>query len=206
MELGELIKSVAEERNISVSQLAEMIHCNRQNVYKIFKKGNIDTALLGLISKALNHNFFEDISKDPSLSGADDSDAFREITNRMAVSQFVEVMPRVLNKLGKKSVICFGGKFDIPDNIPLPDYCLSAYDVAFSLDSLLSEKPNCNFGNAIDIKRIQCKELNIDFDFWQFKISPTRMINLKLDYKIEEEWEKVMKYIFSNYEKLISLR
>ena len=206
MELGELIKSVAEERNISVSQLAEMIHCNRQNVYKIFKKGNIDTALLGLISKALNHNFFEDISKDPSLSGADDSDAFREITNRMAVSQFVEVMPRILKKLGKEPVICFGGSLNIPDNVTLPDYCLGAYSVEFSLDRLLSEKPNCNSGNAIDIKRIQCKELNIDFDFWQFKTPPTRMINLKLDYKTEEEWENVMKYIFSNYENLISLR
>lgn len=47
MELGELIKSVADEQNISANQLAEMIHCNRQNVYKIFKKGNIDTALYG---------------------------------------------------------------------------------------------------------------------------------------------------------------
>lgn len=206
MTIGELIKSVSEKQKLSASQLAEKIHCNRQNVYKIFGKRAIDTALLGYISKALNHDFFSEISKDFRLSGAEDPEAIRELNNRMAVSQFVEVMPRILKKLGKVPTICFGGVLDISDNIPLPDYCLGAYNVEFTLDCLMSEKPNCNFGNTIDIQRFQCKELNIDFDFWQFNFSPIRMINLKLDYKTEEEWKEVMNYIFNNYEKSISRR
>ena len=37
---------------------ADMLHCDRTNVYKIFKKQSIDTALLEKISTILQHNFF----------------------------------------------------------------------------------------------------------------------------------------------------
>ena len=44
------------------SWLARKIYCDRTNIHKIYKKDSIDTQLLFNISKALNHNFFEDLS------------------------------------------------------------------------------------------------------------------------------------------------
>jgi len=171
MSIGELIKSIAEQKHVSATELGNLIGCERKNIYKIFEKSSLNTTQLALISKALDHNFFEDIAKDQKLSGIDDPEAIREFQNRMAVSQFVEVMPQVLKKLGKESTICFGGVAEL--DIPLPDYCLGGYDIEFSLDSLLCDKPNCNFGNAINIRRVKCEEIGIDIDLWQFTNSLT---------------------------------
>lgn len=204
MNIGELIKSVCEEQGISANELADKIYCKRQNVYKIFEKPSIPTAQLGLISKALKYDFFDAISKNIKLSGVDNPEAIREISNRTAVSQFVEVMPRILKKLGKEPTICFGGALAFPDDTALPDYCLGGgYDIEFSVDSFLSEKPNCNFENAIKITRVHCDKINTDIEIWQFKNSQLCMFNIKLDYKTEKEWEKLMRYVFDYYEKLI---
>lgn len=46
------------------SWLANHLHCNRQNVYDIFKRESCDTELLAKISKELKHDFFKDLSKD----------------------------------------------------------------------------------------------------------------------------------------------
>lgn len=47
---------------MTVPQFAESLPCTRENVYKIFKKENLDTGLLLSICKILHHNFFEDLS------------------------------------------------------------------------------------------------------------------------------------------------
>lgn len=47
----------------SVQWLAERINCNRRNIYDIFQRPSIDTELLMRISKALDHDFFADISR-----------------------------------------------------------------------------------------------------------------------------------------------
>ena len=44
------------------SWLARKINCDRTNIYKIFQRPSIDTALLSRISKALDHDFFADLS------------------------------------------------------------------------------------------------------------------------------------------------
>jgi len=56
--IGILIKNKLKEDQHSVSWLAEMIHCKRSNIYKIFDKQSIDTAQLLRISLALETNFF----------------------------------------------------------------------------------------------------------------------------------------------------
>lgn len=42
--------------------LAKKINCDRTNIYKIFQRPSIDTELLARISKALDYDFFLDLS------------------------------------------------------------------------------------------------------------------------------------------------
>lgn len=56
--IGKIIEEEFYRQGRSVSWLAEKLCCDRTNVYKIFKRESIDTALLIRISLALEHNFF----------------------------------------------------------------------------------------------------------------------------------------------------
>ena len=55
--IGRIIERVFHEQGRSVSWFAEQLHCDRTNVYNIFKRESIDTALLVRISIILQHNF-----------------------------------------------------------------------------------------------------------------------------------------------------
>ena len=44
--------------------LAEQLHCERTNVYDIFKRDDMNAELIGKISVILGHDFFEDLSRD----------------------------------------------------------------------------------------------------------------------------------------------
>jgi len=92
--IGFLIKEEVERQGLSAKKFGEMISCERANVYKIFNRTNIDTALLGLISKVLKHDFFLDIVKDPSLSGVEDESALKEIADRIAVLNLSRLFQR----------------------------------------------------------------------------------------------------------------
>lgn len=63
--VGLLIKTYFESlpRYYTVKHLAEQLNCNRRNIYNIFGRSTIDIELLWRISKALDHNFFEDLSR-----------------------------------------------------------------------------------------------------------------------------------------------
>lgn len=56
--IGSLIRNKLEEDGRSASWLAKKIHCERGNIYKIFGKSSIDTALLLKITLVLKTNFF----------------------------------------------------------------------------------------------------------------------------------------------------
>ena len=56
--IGKIIEEEFYRQGRSVSWLAEKLCCDRTNVYKIFKRESIDTALLIRISLVLDHNFF----------------------------------------------------------------------------------------------------------------------------------------------------
>lgn len=63
--IGELIKREFDKlpRSCTVTWFARLLHCDRTNIYDIFSRQSIDTALLMRISCILNHNFFDDYSK-----------------------------------------------------------------------------------------------------------------------------------------------
>lgn len=60
--IGTAIREELIRQERSVSWLARHLACDRTNIYKIFAKDSIDTALLTRISIILNHNFFADLS------------------------------------------------------------------------------------------------------------------------------------------------
>jgi transcriptional regulator with XRE-family HTH domain len=64
MHIGQHIKQVMREKNITATQLAKDICCTRPHIHKTFRKDNLDISLLLHISKALQHDFFKDLSEE----------------------------------------------------------------------------------------------------------------------------------------------
>ena len=62
--IGSIIKEIFDQQELSASLFAKQLCCDRTNVYSIFKRESIDTALLEKISTILNHDFFQYYSKD----------------------------------------------------------------------------------------------------------------------------------------------
>ncbi|MBD5225033.1 MAG: XRE family transcriptional regulator [Bacteroidales bacterium] len=59
--MGSLIGSELRRQRRPAAWLAQEICCDRTNVYKILRKGSIDTELLCRISVALEHDFFAEL-------------------------------------------------------------------------------------------------------------------------------------------------
>lgn len=57
--IGEKVQQVFEQKNIKLSDFADQLGTVRQNVYRIFKKRDLDTGLLTKLSLVLEHNFFQ---------------------------------------------------------------------------------------------------------------------------------------------------
>ena len=56
--IGSLIGNELRRQRRAAAWLAQEICCDRTNVYKILRKGSIDTELLCRISVARDHDFF----------------------------------------------------------------------------------------------------------------------------------------------------
>jgi transcriptional regulator with XRE-family HTH domain len=56
--IGNAIQEKMKERGWCAEQLAEKIHCERTNVYDIFKRESIDIKQLIRISAALEYDFY----------------------------------------------------------------------------------------------------------------------------------------------------
>lgn len=55
--IGELIRRRLDESEITYTEFARKIHCERQSLYYLFKCKSIDVDKLILISKVLNYDF-----------------------------------------------------------------------------------------------------------------------------------------------------
>ena len=65
--IGNIIKEKFDEQGLSVSWFAKELCCDRTNIYSIFKRESIDTALLVKISLILKHDFFKYYSNDINI-------------------------------------------------------------------------------------------------------------------------------------------
>lgn len=59
LHIGYLIEQELRRQRRSAAWLAKELYCDRTNVYKLFKKEDIDTLLLYRISVILSHDFFK---------------------------------------------------------------------------------------------------------------------------------------------------
>jgi len=66
--IGERIREIFDKQNMTITQFAELLHCDRANVNNIFRRKKIDIFLLIEISKILNHNFIEEICTKQNFS------------------------------------------------------------------------------------------------------------------------------------------
>lgn len=57
--IGNKIKAVVTKKGMTVSEFGRRINKSRENVYSIFKRKSIDTALLTSIGKVLEYDFFQ---------------------------------------------------------------------------------------------------------------------------------------------------
>lgn len=49
-------------KEFTIKRFADLLNCDRRNIYYIFSKDNIDIQLLWRVSNILGHDFFKDIS------------------------------------------------------------------------------------------------------------------------------------------------
>ena len=61
--VGKIIRDVVARKGIRVAWIAQQLGCHRNNVYLIFSRSWIDTETLMKLSRIMNHNFFDDLSK-----------------------------------------------------------------------------------------------------------------------------------------------
>lgn len=64
MNIGSLIRSVLNEKRITVREFAVMANSERTNMYRILDRGSIDLSVLERYSRILDHNFFQDLSEE----------------------------------------------------------------------------------------------------------------------------------------------
>ena len=61
--IGEMIRAAMKNEGRSTQWLAEQLHCNRSNIYKIYKRTSINTELLQHIERILQVDLFVYYSK-----------------------------------------------------------------------------------------------------------------------------------------------
>jgi len=74
LHIGKAIFKTMKAQRRTATWLANEICVTRTHIYKIFEKENLDILLLIRISKALNHDFFADISNDISTHTKQEQD------------------------------------------------------------------------------------------------------------------------------------
>ena len=57
--IGNKIKAIVVKKGMTVSEFGRRINKSRENIYSIFKRKSLDTALLSTISRVLDHDFFQ---------------------------------------------------------------------------------------------------------------------------------------------------
>jgi len=189
--IGSLIEYEVRKQQISIKDFAEMIHVTRANAYNIFKRSVLDVQLLGRICKALKRNFFEDISKDLHLVDEDEEETKR----KLAIAQFHEVVPKIVDGMGKDNVIAFGRSSEFPEDLPLPDYMLVEYGITFSIGDFHHNKSLGHYGPFLISTKYESPDGFIVYKE-RFTFGYNDWIDIKLDYKTEDEWKKTLDLAF----------
>lgn len=184
--IGELIE-LEVRKQMSITQFAEAICCQRNNVYDIFRRSKIDIILLKRISEVLNRNFFKDLADDLGLIDEED-----EMARDKAIAQFYKVVPNILREMGKDDTIISGSLPDEPD-CPVPDFLLPSYIISFTIGETFAERFGQNPQLPVELMR---NEKGTEIELLTNLVHRTRSLNIKLDYKTEDEWRETLGFAF----------
>jgi transcriptional regulator with XRE-family HTH domain len=202
--IGQRIKEVVISKKITHKEFAELLSVSDNYVFKIYNKSSLDTKFLEIISKALNHNFFEDIIN--GIVEMDNSEVMKDFYNRRAVSQFHEIVPEVLEELGREPIISFGRPSGLEKGIKIPDFTLTDYFITFTVGETFMERSPEHCKKSFigyDVKNKDNIEIEVLHNEWvkqNMPLSNPVQINIKLDYKTKEEWIKTLKFAFEIYD------
>lgn len=184
--IGTLIE-IEVRKQMSITEFAEKICCQRNNVYDIFNRSKIDIILLKRISEVLNHNFFQDLANDLGLV-----DIEGEMEKDKAIAQFYKIVPNILREMGKDDTIISGNLPDAPDCL-VPDFLLPDYIISFTIGDTFDERFGKNPYLLVEMKR---NEKGAKVELLTNLLNQTRSLNIKLDYKAEDEWRETLAYAF----------
>lgn len=190
--IGDLINEEVRRKGMPVTKFAKEINCQRNNVYDIFNRSNMDIDLLKRISKVLDVNFFQTIANDLDLV-CEEADNVNQ-QEQKAVSQFLDVVPKLLEKMGKNAAIFMGNPCpsDI-DSDCLPDFCLPDYSISFTFGKTLEERMGANRFLSFEVVR---KNVGCEVETCFNKITSLPTVNIQLTYKTEEQWAEILEFAF----------
>ena len=201
--IGKLIEEEVRKQGWVIKDFADKICCTRTNVYDIFNRSKMDVSQLELISMVLKHNFFKDLADNPELADANNPEVEKDLQNRRAVAQFFEVMPTVIRNLHLDTCIVMPVLQDEFNN-PLPDYGLSDYAIFFTKGERLYDRFNEESLEGFEVQTAYAPG-NQPVDIWRNKVSPQSFVDVKLDYKTEEEWGNILVYLLQNWRPAIKM-
>lgn len=185
--IGSMIEDEVRKQQIDVADFARRINTVRNNVYNIFKRNSINIELLQRISKALNHNFFEDLSKDYSLA-LPPKLSEKEINRLQAINNFLEYVPNALERLGEEASIIIAPKYGFDENVPVPDFFLTKFNITFTIGQTYEQKCN-GFWDSNQMMFEKVSENSPAEMVGYMRVDDgIQSLDIAIDHKSEEEW------------------
>ena len=190
--IGDLINEEVRRQKMPVTKFAKEINCQRNNVYDIFNRSNMDIDLLKRISKVLDVNFFQTIANDLDLV-CEEADNVNQ-QEQKAVSQFLDVVPKLLEKMGKNAALFMGNPCPLDiDSDCLPDFSLPDYSISFTFGKTLEERMRANSYLSFEVVR---KNAGCEVETCFNKCTSLQTVNIQLTYKTEEQWAEILEFAF----------
>lgn len=190
--IGDLINEEVRRQGMPVTKFAKEINCQRNNVYDIFNRSNMDIDLLKRISKVLDVNFFQKIANDLDLVCEEAENVNQQ--EQKAVSQFLDVVPKLLEKMGKNAAIFMGNPCPSEiDSDCLPDFSLPDYSISFTFGKTLEERMKATSYLSFEVVR---KNVGCEVETCFNKCTSLQTVNIQLTYKTEEQWAEILEFAF----------
>lgn len=111
------------------------------------------------------------------------------------MAQFFDVMPKVLRNLNIETNIVMPIMMN-EFNDPLPDYGLSDYAIFFTVGERLLDRFNNENIACFDIQA-EIATGGHPIDIWHNKVHHSWFVDVKLDYKTEQEWGDIILYLLN---------
>jgi len=204
--IGGLIRKEVNKQGRNITEFADAIGVCRQDAYSIFKRHNIDILLLKRISVALQHDFFEDLYKNPGLTDLNDPAIEKEVNNNKAMMQFMDVVPKIMKRWNKEANIV-RTLIDVDGGTHIPDMGLQIMGcpdilITLTIGEWLIERYEGDPGSLLKASSIYSDDNpEVRVDIWENIYHGNNMIEVKLDYKTEKEWEATLKFAIEQFYK-----